>query len=344
MRLLQAIAGAEVGGAETFFARLAVALQHAGQQQRVLMRPHRGREGALLAAGVDVVTTPFGAALDFFTPLRFRTEIKRYRPDIVLSWMNRATVRCPDSTPGRGFVHLGTPRGYYRIKYYRSCDHLVCATPDIAEYFVAEGWPRERITAIANFAPEAHADAVPRSDLDTPEGAPLLLALGRLHANKGFDVLLAALALLPDHYLWLGGAGPLEGALKKQARECGVAERVRFLGWRDDTPALFAAADVFVCSSRHEPFGNIIIEAWAQGVPVAAAAATGPGALIEHGSSGLLAPVDDAAALADAVRRLGAEPGLAQSLTDGGRRSFETDYSEGVVVRRYIDLFERLAG
>lgn len=344
MRLLQAMAGAEMGGAETFFIRLAVALQYAGQQQRVLIRPHRGREAALRAAGVDVVTAPFGGALEIFTPLRFRSQINGYRPDIVLSWMNRATARCPAVTPGRAFVHLGTPRGYYRIKYYRSCDHLVCATPDIAAYFVAEGWPRERITAIPNFAPDLHADAVPRSDLETPEGAPLLLALGRLHANKGFDVLLAALALLPDHYLWLGGAGPLEGALKKQARECGVAGRVRFLGWRDDTAALFAAADVFVCSSRHEPFGNIIIEAWAQGVPVAAAAATGPGALIDDGISGLLAPVDDAAALADAVRRLAAEPGLAQALGEGGRRSFENDHSEDVVVRRYMDLFERLTG
>ena len=339
------MAGAKVGGAETFFTRLVVALQRAGQAQRVVMRPDAAREAALGAAGVDVVRAPFGGMLDLLTPLRFRREIDRYRPDIVLSWMNRATARCPAKTPARSFVHLGTPRGYYQIKYYRNCDHMVCATRSIAEYFVAEGWPRDRITAIPNFAPDLRIKAAAsRRALDTPEGAPVLLALGRLHVNKGFDVLLTALAELPGHYLWLGGSGPLEGSLKKLARELGVASRVRFLGWREDTPALLAAADVFVCSSRHEPFGNIVIEAWAQGIPVVAAAASGPSALIEDGASGLLVPVDDAAALAGAVRRIADKPGLVQALSDGGRAAFEKDYREDVVVRRYMDLFQRLAG
>ena len=344
MRLLQAMAGAPVGGAETFFLRLALALQRAGQEQRVLLRRNPAREDALGAGGVSFATAPFGGVFDLRTRAKFRAEIDRYRPDIVLSWMNRATAACPDRRADRPVVHLGTPRGYYQIKYYRRCDHLVCATDGIAAYFIAEGWAGERIAVIPNFAPDARAAAVPRSALDTPEEAPLLLALGRLHRNKGFDVLLAALARLPDHYLWLGGAGPLEGALKRQARELGVAPRVRFLGWRDDTPALLAAADVLVCSSRHEPFGNIVIEAWAHGVPLVAAAASGPGALIEDGVSGLLAPIDDAPALAAALRRVGAEAGLAQTLADGGRAAYDRSYSEDVVVRSYMDLFERLAG
>ncbi|MHA1107965.1 MAG: glycosyltransferase [Alphaproteobacteria bacterium] len=344
MRLLHAMAGARVGGAETFFTRLVPALQRAGQDQRVLMRPNAAREAVLAAAGTEIKRTRFGARLDPLTALRFRREIAGYDPDIVLTWMNRATAHCPPKRPRRNFVHLGTPRGYYQIKYYRRCDHLVCATRSIAEYFIAEGWPRDRITAIPNFAPDMKFDAASRRELDTPEGAPLLLALGRLHVNKGFDVLLAALAELPDHYLWLGGSGPLEGSLKKLARSLGVAPRVRFLGWRDDTQALLAAADVFVCSSRHEPFGNIIIEAWAQGIPVVAAASSGPGALIEDGASGLLAPVDDAASLAGAVRRVADEPGLIQVLATGGRAAFERDYCEKLVVRRYMDLFQRLAG
>ncbi len=344
IRLLHAMAGARVGGAETFFTRLAPALQRAGQKQRVLMRPNAAREAVLAAAGIGINRTRFGGVLDPLTPLRFRREIAATRPDIVLTWMNRATAHCPRKRPGRDFVHLGTPRGYYQVKYYRHCDHLVCATRSIAEYFIAEGWPRERITAIPNFAPDMKVAAASRRKFDTPESAPLLLALGRLHVNKGFDVLLAALAELPDYYLWLGGSGPLEGSLKKQARALGVAPRVRFLGWRDDAPALFAAADVFVCSSRHEPFGNIVIEAWAQGIPVVAAAASGPGALIEDETSGLLVPVDDAAALAGAVRRVADEPGLIQVLAGGGRAAFERDYREDVVVRRYMDLFQRLAG
>ncbi len=344
MRLLQAMAGAKVGGAETFFIRLTTALARAGIEQRVVTRPEPERIEALRAAGVPVVEARFGGRLDFLTGRRLGAEIRRFGPDIVLSWMNRATRFCPPSGKGARFVHVGTPRGYYQSKFYRHCDHLVCTTDDLVEYFIRAGWPRARITRISNFAPDNDgAPPASRAALDTPEDAPLLLALGRLHANKGFDTLLDAMAELPGHFLWLGGSGPLEAALKNQAARLGVSERVRFLGWRRDTPALFAAADVFVCSSRVEPFGNIVIEAWAQRVPVVAARATGPASLIAEGESGLLAPIDDGKALAQAIRRLDAEKGLAGALAGGGRAAYQAAFTEQAVVGRYLELFERLA-
>lgn len=345
MRLLQAMAGAPVGGAETFFVRLATALARTGIEQRAVLRPAGGRAEALRAAGVPVVTARFGGRLDFLTGPRLGAEIRRFKPDIVLSWMNRATRFCPRSGKSGGFVHVGTPRGYYRTEFYSGCDHLICTTDDLLAYFTGKGWPQARITRIPNFAPDdGDTRPVSRAALDTPRDAPLLLALGRLHVNKGFDTLLAALAELPEHYLWLGGSGGLEAGLKREAVSLGVAQRVRFLGWRDDTPALFAAADAFVCSSRIEPFGNIVIEAWSRRVPVVAAASSGPASLIEDGKSGLLAPLDDAASLAASIRRLTAEPELGRHLIQGGRTAFEAEFTEQAVVGRYLDLFERLAG
>ncbi len=343
MRLMQAMAGAPVGGAENFFTRLALAFARASVDQRVLIRPDAAREAALGGAGVAVAKAPFGGLLDLHTRARFQAEIGSFHPDIVLSWMNRASRFCPRGD-AHGFVHVGTPRGYYKLKHYRRCDHLVCTTADLIDHFTAAGWPSGRITEIPNFAPEVAAEPVPRASLDTPDDVPLLLALGRLHVNKGFDTLLAALAELPDHYLWLGGSGPLKAGLGRQAGALGVAPRVRFLGWREDTPALLAAADAFVCSSRHEPFGNIIIEAWAAGVPVVAAASAGPAALIADGESGILVPVDDAPALAAAARSLATEAGLGERLAAGGRAAHQAGYTEEAVVRRYMELFERLAG
>ncbi len=343
MRLMQAMAGAAVGGAENFFTRLAVALARTDIDQRVLMRPDGAREAVLAAAGVAMAQAPFGGWLDIQTRARFRAEIGLFHPDIVLSWMNRASGFTPRPRAHR-FVHVGTPRGYYNAKYYRRCDHLVCTTADLVDHFTAAGWPTGRITAIPNFAPDMTGNAVARASLETPDDAPLLLALGRLHPNKGFDTLLAALAALPGHYLWIGGSGPLEAALRGEAEALGVAPRVRFLGWRDDTPALFAAADVFVCASRVEPFGNIIIEAWAAKVPVVAAASTGPAALIADGESGIVVPVDDAAALAAAVRSLNGDAGLGARLAAGGAAAYQVGYTEDVVVGQYMELFERLAG
>ena len=171
----------------------------------------------------------------------------------------------------------------------------------------------------------------------------MLLALGRLHENKAFDVLLAAMAQLPEVWLWLAGSGPLETELKRQAARLGVAGRVRFLGWRDDLPALAAAADLIVVPSRHEPLGNVVLEAWAQRRPLVAAASQGPGALIRTEQSGLLVPVDDAPALAAAIRRVLEEPGLAGRLVEGGWAAFQADYTEEKCVARYLALFEHLA-
>ncbi len=340
MRVLQVMAGARRGGAEAFFARLVPALARAGVEQAAAIRPHAAREEALAAAGVPVTTLRFGGPFDRITPIRLRRLAARFRPDIVLSWMNRASRAMP-----RGdYVHVGRLGGYYDLKYYRRCDWLVANTEDLVDHILAGGWPRARVRYLPNFVADAPAPAAARGDFDTPADAPLLFALGRLHRNKAFDVLLDALAALPGVWLWLAGEGPEAAALRARAERLGVSGRVRFLGWRDDVAPLFAAADVFVCPSRHEPLGNVVIEAWARRRPVVAAAAQGPSALIEPGASGLLAPVDDAAALAGEIRRLLDDPALAARLAEAGRRTFEARFSEPVVVRRWIDFFAEAAG
>jgi glycosyltransferase involved in cell wall biosynthesis len=180
--------------------------------------------------------------------------------------------------------------------------------------------------------------------MGTPEGVPLALALGRLHENKAFETLIAALGRDPDIHLWLAGEGPLRGALERQIRDAGLGARVRLLGWRSDVPDLLATADFLVCPSRHEPLGNVVIEGWAAGLPVVAAASVGPAALIEEGVSGLVVPVDDDAALAVAMRRLADDPALRARLAAAGRAAYQAEFTETEVVRRYQDLFRRLAG
>ena len=82
-----------------------------------------------------------------------------------------------------------------------------------------------------------------RADFDTPDDVPLILALGRLHPVKGFDVLLRALVDVPNAYLWLAGEGPLKDGLQRQMRELGLESRVRFLGWRTDASARSCTVD-----------------------------------------------------------------------------------------------------
>ncbi len=338
-RVLQVMAGARHGGAEAFFTRLVAALQGAGLAQRAVIRHHAKRAQALRGAGVTVVELPFGGLLDWRTRRRLGDEISAFDPQLVVTWMNRATRHCPDGD----FVHAARLGGYYDLKYYKRCHHLIANTDAIADYIVAAGWPREGTHVLPNFAGARTSPGLDRGQHQTPPRAPLLLGLGRLHENKAFDVLIAAMPRLPEMHLWLAGSGPLQRQLETLAAGSGAAERIHFLGWRDDTAALFAAADIFVCPSRHEPFGNVVVEAWAQGVPVVAAESAGPAALITDGEDGLLVATDDAAALATAIQRIANDPAQAKRLAEAGRRRYEGGFSETVVVGKYLALFSQLS-
>jgi glycosyltransferase involved in cell wall biosynthesis len=347
------MAGAREGGAEAFFDRLAAALARAGVTQHVLTRDHPERLARLRAAGLDPVALRFGGWLDWTTRRRFGAEIARFQPDLVLTWMSRATAFCPPASAsaagGRRFVHIGRLGGYYDAKYYRACDHLVANTADIRDWLIGQGFAADRVHVLPNFVDATPAPPLDRAILSTPAEAPLRLALGRLHPNKAFDVLIDALAALPTAWLWLAGAGDARAALERRAAARGVADRVRWLGWRDDAPALLAAADMLVCPSRHEPLGNVVIEGWAHGVPVVAAASPGPRGLIRDGADGLLVPVDDAAALAAALRRLVDDRSIAgrplrTALAQAGRARYEAAFTERAVVRDYLEFFNQVCG
>lgn len=338
MRVLQTMAGAEYGGAEAFFVRLVLALHRAGLDQRVVIRDNPRRARALRDGGVEPVELAFGGKLDFKTPRRLKAIARDYQPHIVLSWMNRAS----GMTPTGDWVTVARQGGYYDLKYYQKCDHIIGNTQDIVDSITDQGWPKDRAHYLPNFVAGEQQAPISRATEFTPNTAPLAVALGRLHENKAFDTLLDAVARVPGLYLWLAGEGPERAALEQQAETLGIKPRVRFLGWREDAAALIAAADVFVCPSRHEPLGNVVLEAWAQGTAVVAADALGPGTLIENGETGLLAPVDDAAALAQAIRAVAEDGNLRDRLGAAGREAFESRFTEGAVVQQYLDFFQRL--
>jgi glycosyltransferase involved in cell wall biosynthesis len=340
MRVMQVMAGAPHGGAENFFTRLVLALDRTAVDQQIVIRRNEERAAQLAPAKRRPLELAFGGPLDLATGHRLRRAVADFAPDIVLSWMNRATQFCPIG----GHILAARLGGYYALSYYSNCDHLIGNTEHLRDYLVEEGWPAARAWYLPNFVDAETAPPVPRAALATPEDAPLLLALGRLHENKGFDVLLHTMAQLPGAYLWLAGEGPKEAELKALAAKLGVTHRVRFLGWRSDTAALLASCDLLVCPSRHEPLGNVVIEAWAQNRPVVAAASYGPAELIHDGASGLLVPVEDADALAAAVRRVSESPDLSAALASGGRVAYEAAFTEAKVVERYLEFFESVTG
>ncbi len=331
-RVAMVMAGAAHGGAETFFVRLVAALADAGEEVMAAIRHDPAREAALAAANVPVAAFAFGGPLDLLTRPRLGAALRRFAPRVVVSWMNRAAGKTP---PGP-WVQVGRLGGYYDLRHYRRCHHLVGNTDGIVRYIVGEGWPAERAHHLPNFTPDLSGAApVPRADLGVPDGVPLLLAMGRLHRNKGFDTLIEALAGIPEAHLVIAGEGPERAALEALAARHGVSARVHLIGWRDDQAALLAASDLFICSSRHEPLGNIVLEAWSAARPVVSAASQGPSELIADGSDGVLVPPDDAAALASAITALLAEPTRATMLAEAGRASWQARFAPAPVIARW---------
>jgi glycosyltransferase involved in cell wall biosynthesis len=334
------MAGAHHGGAETFFVRLCVALAGAGEEVLAVIRRDADRASALRRGGLAPVELGFGGPLDLLTRPRLARALGRFAPRVAMAWMNRAAR----FTPPGPWVRVGRLGGYYDLRYYGGFDHLVGNTQGIVEWIARQGWPRARVHHLPNFAPDlAGAAPVDRAALGVPRDAFLVLTMGRLHPNKGFDVLIEAIAHLPDVVVAIAGEGEERAALTALADRLGVSERVRFLGWRDDQAALLAACDLFVCPSRHEPLGNVVLEAWSAARPVVAASSPGPAELIAHGTTGLLVPVEDARALAEAIAALRDQPARARALAAAGRAAFLRAHAEAPVLARWRGFLAEVA-
>ncbi len=328
------MAGAHAGGAELFYERLTSALHRAGETVLPVIRRNASRAARLRGCGLEPVQLRFGGLLDPLTRPHLGRLLRRFEPRLVVAWMNRAAA----ATPRGPWVKVGRLGGYYDLRYYRGCDHLIGNTAGIVAWIRDQGWPADRVHQLANFAPDllgAAPAAMP--------GTPTVLALGRLHRNKAFDVLIRAAATLPDIHVMIAGEGPERPALERLARDLGVAGRVHLTGWRDDQAALLAGCDLLVCPSRHEPLGNVVIEAFSAARPIVAAAAAGPRELIDQGRTGLLVPLDDPAALAAAIATVLRDHALANSLAAAGRTEFLARHAEASVVQRWREALAAMA-
>jgi glycosyltransferase involved in cell wall biosynthesis len=198
-------------------------------------------------------------------------------------------------------------------------ERFICVSQRIAAILAACGMDPRRIRVVhsgtAGIAPEQDAGAGLRGEFGVPGGGQLLAAVGGLIPHKGHRVLIEALAhLAPTRgslHLLLVGDGPLRGDLEARAERLGLAERVHFLGERQDLGAIYGALDLLVHPSLTEGLGTAILDAFSAGVPVVASRTGGIPEMVQEGKTGWLVEPGDVAALAAAI---------AQSLDDAAER------------------------
>ncbi len=329
------------GGAETYAADAILGLAaHKNLQQTAFISKNALCHADLSAAGVKIYDQWSSVRFKPWMRWHLKKAIRAEQPDIIHCWMRRAAELVPR---GSKVPVIGWLGGYYKIAKFKHCTDFIGVTFDIARHIRDSGIAADHAYTVHTFSSVETTHApVDRGALQTPTDAPVILALSRLHAKKGLDTLLHALVNLPECYAWLAGDGPLENELKTLATTLGVSERVRFLGWRKDRGALLNAADVCVLPSRYEPFGTVMVEAWAASVPLVAAAAAGPAAYITNEENGFLVAPDDAEALSAAIRRVLEDTPLRERLIHNGKETYLQKFTREGSTKELLDVYQRI--
>ncbi len=345
MRVIQVMAGAAHGGAEAAFEDISLALSAGGLQQKIILRnnnPERVKK--FKDAGIDVVTLPFGGRLDFYTPWKLKKIIAEFQPQIVQTWMSRATHKTPPSKNPKTYLKVARLGGYYGLKYYKGTDYYVSNTSDIRDYLLREGVDADHARVINNFALEETVKRpLTKAELKTPEDATVLLSLARYHPAKALDVLLRSVVNIEGVHVWLAGEGPQEKELKRLAADFGISERVHFLGWRSDRAALLKAADICVFPSRFEPFGNVVVQAWAQKIPLVCSKSQGPLQYVRDDEDALMFDIDNVEQLTSKIKQMIGDKDLSNRLVAAGYARYQNEFTREKIVGDYIRFYEDIA-
>jgi glycosyltransferase involved in cell wall biosynthesis len=219
---------------------------------------------------------------------------------------------------------------------------------------VVTGWgvAPDKVQVIYNAAQlDAYANLPDKAALRSELGfdSPIIICVARLTAWKGIDGLICALGevrrAVPGANLWVVGEGVERPRLESVAREAGLSDCVHFTGQvsRDEVARYLKAADVFALFSTYEGLPHVVLEAMAAGTPVVASAAGGTPETMRDGESGLLVPVGDEGALADALTRVLTDSALAARLAGNGRTELERFSMENMVAQTEA-LLREVAG
>ena len=329
MKVALVTTGLGFGGAERIVQALAEDLKHRGAEVLVVATTRAGPIAASLAdAGITVEILGIRHAFDLLAPVALARLLHRHETQLVHSHLAVADITVALATqltpvmarvstvhnPG---VELSSPK---RAAWYAALSsfHRVLAVSEHVRDRLPSR-PQTRVlhpSLISGRVPEGTRSEA-RLALGLAEDELVVMAVGRLHPIKGFDLLIETQARLPHPKLRfvLIGDGPERSNLEGRG--------LRLIGERSDAASLLAAADIVVCPSRSEGFPQVPLHAQAAGIPVVATAVGGQSEVVLDGQTGLLVGPENPAALARAIERLIGDPALRRRLGAAGRARLE---------------------
>ncbi|MEM7253158.1 MAG: glycosyltransferase [Pseudomonadota bacterium] len=337
------------GGAEQFYVRLCNALYESGHPVSAINQPGSAVSNALNPA-LPQYPVRMRNVWDVFAMTKIRRLVTREKPAVVQTYMGRATRL---ARLGRAdAVHITRLGGFYDVKGYRHADAWVGNTKAICDHLIRHGMKAERVFHIGNFVAPSPTTETPlslRERFGIPADERIIFSAGRLIERKGFEDLLRALAKLPttlDGQRWrclIAGDGPDREHLAKVTEGHGLTEQVTWCGWVGELGTYYQAADLFICPSRWEPLGNVILEAWYHATPVVTTASEGALELVHDGIDALVAPPENPDAIANQIRSFFERaPDERSAIGDAGNRRALSTHSAEQVIAAYASLYETL--
>lgn len=347
MRIVNVMLSRHAGGIEQVLADYCRAQAMYGHEPVAVTHPEAWINDALIHAGVPVYPLRNGGAWDVLAARRLRGILNTLRPDAVIAHANRAlTLSSRALHPKRALIRKAVPRmpliavaNNYSTRLFSRADAAFAPTRDLVEDVKKRGVHHALAFHVPNMIALPEASSASAHDMPAPRRSPPVIgSMGRFVAKKGFDVYLRALALLKargiEFTALLGGAGAEEARLKQLAESLGLQGTVRFCGWVEDRQAFYESIDIFCLPSLHEPFGIVLLEAFAHCVPVVATDTEGPADIITPGREALIVPRGDAEALANGLAALLADEALCAGMVANARVELRAHYTHEAVGAR----------
>ncbi len=356
--ILQLIETGGAGGAETVLLGLSRHLSLRGYRVLAGVGRRAWLAQNLQAAGIAVNVIRRGRRLDWRLVPQIVAIIRRERVNLVHAHLftmnlNACVAARLARVPFIATYHgLGDLQGERRRLATRVIGRLASRVVAVSDFLRGElvnacGVAASRVATIHNGigldlfrSSNGSQRRAMREELGVAD-AWVIGAVGGLRPVKGHRFLLEAMAGLaesaPNARLLVVGDGPLREGLEARAAALGIAERVRFLGFRNDVPRILGALDCFVLPSLSEGLSIVTIEAMAAGLPVVVTASGGPRDLVEHGSTGLVVPPGDPFALSAAMASVRRDGALARRLSAAARCK-----AEAFDVRTMLEKYEML--
>lgn len=369
MKILHILPSLGIGGTEKTLLELCRGLNARGFDNRVVALKSGGETAEKLrAAGVPV--TVLGSP-DGFIPgvlalpslySKLKKTIRAESPDVVHTWLTRANVlgRCAAKAAGVRKI-VSSLRVMEREKGYHlqaerwtqgPAQAITVNSTALRDFAVKDiGLPAEKVRLIFNgidTAPKT-PDAKKLEDFRkswTQPGKITVGAVGRLHRQKGMDLLLTAAKLILEKdagvRFLIAGDGPERENLKAQAAHLGIQNSVAFCGWVKDSAKFYSVLDVFVLPSRWEGMPNAVMEAMVYEKPVIAAEVSGVPDLIQNEKEGLTVKPEDATALARALFKVIENEPLRKSLALAGKQKITNEFDHEKTFSAYETLYRSL--